>query len=749
MYAAMMEELETRICLDAVAFAGVGYGYMASDWDGYLIDDAVARYDGTVDLDTGYASYDYYISAPGGEQPGPFGRQVIRNFTDLEDGRVTGVYETNAFDPSFGYPVSTAGTMFLESEGYPIGWHVSEWGGPNIYGETEVFQLFVEKPTNATPATLGGTWDLVALYSSDMLNVLAAGTGSVTFSGTSVNGQITFGDGSVGPITESVRTVSADGLVRLASGESLQLGADGRVLLFSLMDSSTVMGIGVCFRRDLSTQMSDLAGTYRVGSLWSQDLAWYYNDTVISAGASVLELAANGEFSIYEISSYDLGGRIPVAFGNWTVQGNRAILSDGIDVIELVPGGGGRTLYMTSAYGTPALSVGVRVNEVADYTLAGRPGSVVRAGSESDGSTLAVSRNADGDLVVFQQEGNGWEALRLRDHTTPVQATGDALIWTDPKDGLTYVAGPSDRGFLLYKRDAGGDWSFRNLSIETGAGDNTPIDTLAYFMTRPSHGQPQVVVAGTNASGRIVALQQNGVGSAGAYQWRYYDISADLASQGMATPQFTELVSYVTSWNQWTLAGVDAYGNIQGVWVNIATFTNWRVDNLSRITEALPIAGQLDVTLTTWGGIRFAGADQNGRLWATWWNPGRGPGNWSQTDLGAQVIGGSPSITGGYLTAWFTPADVISYAGYNSAGDLISVYWQPGDGGVWSTRNLTQSLPNRSSRPAGAVTSHVSQHGTVAVVGLASNRDVVCLWWTPDGADRWELDNLTGVATRR
>ena len=78
-----------------------------------------------------------------------------------------------------------------------------------------------------------------------------------------------------------------------------------------------------------------------------------------------------------------------------------------------------------------------------------------------------------------------------------------------------------------------------------------------------------------------------------------------------------------------TLAGLDADGKVQGVWVNVAKFTTWRVDNLSTITGADPLTGQLDVTVTPWGGIRFVGADSNGHIVGTWWNPGRGPGNWT------------------------------------------------------------------------------------------------------------------------
>lgn len=216
----------------------------------------------------------------------------------------------------------------------------------------------------------------------------------------------------------------------------------------------------------------------------------------------------------------------------------------------------------------------------------------------------------------------------------------------------------------------------------------------------------------------------------------------------MATPAFTKITTYVTSWNQWTLAGLDSSGNVQGVWVNVASFTTWRVDNLSTITGADPLTGELDVTLTTWGGIRFAGANASGQLVATWWNPALGPGAWKQTDLSSAVPGNAaPALSGGQLTAWFTPTDRISYAGYDNNADVVSFYWQPGDGGSWSSTNLTSSLSNRADRPVGRITTHVASDGEASIVGVSSEGALVRLW-TASETNPFRLDNLSDIAQR-
>ncbi len=385
----------------------------------------------------------------------------------------------------------------------------------------------------------------------------------------------------------------------------------------------------------------------------------------------------------------------------------------------------------------------------ANFNLKMANGSSAQTASLPGDLHVHVIRNADNDLVAFVGTATSWTAIRIRDYTNSPAVTGDPVVWVDPQDGLVYVAAPSADGFILHRRATDGTWTFRNLTDAFAVSNaDSPQGVLSYFVSRPKTGNAIVVVAGINGSGEIVAFQQTGTSTNGQANWSFVNISDDLTSQTMTTPAFTEMISYVTSWNQWTFAGLDASGDVQGVWVNIASFTTWRVDNLSTITAAAPLTGQLDVTLTTWGGIRFAGANASGDLVATWWNPGLGSGNWKQTNLSDKVPGGGPALVGGQLTAWFTPSNRISYAGYNSTGSVISYYWRPVDGGVWNTSDLTAFVSDANTRPAGAITSNVSSVGTVTLLGANANSETMRLW-SPTGEDgTFSLDNLSTLAVR-
>ncbi|MBK7405695.1 MAG: LEPR-XLL domain-containing protein [Phycisphaerales bacterium] len=386
---------------------------------------------------------------------------------------------------------------------------------------------------------------------------------------------------------------------------------------------------------------------------------------------------------------------------------------------------------------------------VAEFSLNALAGAAATTATISDDTHFSAVRNADGDIIVFVGGGTVWTALRLRDHTGAPAATGDPIAWTDPNDGLVYLAAPSAGGFLLFRRAEDGSWSFRDLAAETSDTADAPVGTLTYFITRPKTGSPLLYIAGLNGAGEIVAyLQTDASTTTSQAAWALHNISDDLLSQAMTTPAFTRMTSYVTSWNQWTLAGLDASGNVQGVWINVATFTTWRLDNLSSITGADPLTGELDVTLTSWGGIRFAGASAGGKLIASWWNPTRGPGNWKQTDLTDQITGGGPLLTSGKLTAWFVPStDNINYAGFNSEGDVIRFSWQPRDGARWNADSLTSAVANPQDRPVGAISAHASDAGTVSILGSSTALDVVRLWAFA-GSETFKLDNLTSLATR-
>ncbi len=384
----------------------------------------------------------------------------------------------------------------------------------------------------------------------------------------------------------------------------------------------------------------------------------------------------------------------------------------------------------------------------ANFPLKMLNGSTSQATSIAGDTQINVIRNTDGDLIAFAGNGSVWTAARIRDYAASPAVTGDPVVWTDPNDGLVYVAAPSADGFILHRRAADGTWTFTNLTAETSTTNaDSPQGVLTFFITRPNSGNAAVAVAGITASGEIVAFQQTTAAGSTQASWTFFNISDDLASQSMTTPAFTQMTSYVTSWNQWTLAGLDASGNVQGVWVNVASFTTWRVDNLSTLTGADPLAGELDVTLTPWGGIRFVGVDAGGQLIGTWWNPGRGAGNWTQTDMSATVQGAVPAIVGGYLTAWFTPTNIINYAGYDSAGALVRIHWRPGNP-VWNTDTLTDFVTDNQTRPTGSLAAHVSDAGTVNVLAADSNDNLVRLWSADGENDTFSLDILSDLAIR-
>ncbi len=430
---------------------------------------------------------------------------------------------------------------------------------------------------------------------------------------------------------------------------------------------------------------------------------------------------------------------------------------------------GGPTMTHALLAGSPAIDAGIAVTGITTdqrgesrtggdgpdigayerapagaYSLQSLSGSPTQTTSLSDNTHLSVTRNADGDLIVFTGVGTEWTAVRLADVTTAPAVTGDPVTWTDPNDDLAYVAAPSAGGFLLFRRATDGTWTYRDLAAETGNTADAPVGTLTFFVTRPATGSALVYVAGRNAAGEIVAYAQSTAAGSTEATWTLHNISDDLTSRGMATPAFTELIAYVTPWNAWTIAGIDTNGDIQGIWVAPASFTTWRIDNLSDTTGAPPISGQLTVTQTSWSAINLGGVNSAGHLVVTWWIPSFG-GDWVTSDL-TNAAGGE-TMAPGRATGFVTPWGAMNYVGLNGAGEVTAYWWTPSTS-RWTVTPLTARFGTDSSRPTGTMTSHVSDSGTMSVLGPTDTGEVTRLWWTPNDDGQWKLDNLSDIAVR-
>jgi hypothetical protein len=383
--------------------------------------------------------------------------------------------------------------------------------------------------------------------------------------------------------------------------------------------------------------------------------------------------------------------------------------------------------------GGGAFDIGAYETRVYDTSSTGLP---YGAADNTDAHRVA-SVNSDGHIIVFLQ---GWTAVDLQEQTGASNATNEAVIWVDPKDNLTYVAAPTDAGVLLFARSSTGVWSFRNLTTETNASAS------------PTHGFVQftsvggvVVVAGITATDEIIAFQQTLANTpGGGPAFKSVDISADLTSQGMTSPVLSSLISYVPTWDAWHLAGIDASGRIQSVWINLTVtgFSKWRSDDLTAITGAPAIQGQLAVTLTPWGGINLTGLDTGGNLLTTWWVP-QFVGNWLVDNL-TSVVNGANFVAGkviGYGTSW----GGLNYIGLTTDGTVTAYWWAPGVTS-WSVTPLLPAGVPSSNRPTGNLTSYPSNAGTLNVFGTSSSDDVIRMWWNPGGLDTWTAENLTNTA---
>ncbi len=404
---------------------------------------------------------------------------------------------------------------------------------------------------------------------------------------------------------------------------------------------------------------------------------------------------------------------------------------------------GNATLLIRPATSRPGAEVDgtistVAVTITAAQTAAG--GSEVLATANTGlHSVLAIA--GDGSPLLFEQAADGtWTARRLADDAGVSGAfTGQAEVWSNA-EGLTRAAVLTDSTILIFTEQA--DGSFTALDIGATVPGSTAI---ARAMTRFTTLDGREYLAGYTSGDRLVTFYQLGPDST---TWAFDDISTDLEAGGFVTPVLDEIVSYVTAWNQWSIVGLDTNGDIQNIWVLPGTFEEWRLDNLSDITNAPQLASGLSVILTTWSGINLTALDSSGSLRVTWWVPDFA-GDWVSNDL-SDIADNSGDVDdrviAQVMTGYFTSWSGMNYAGVNSQGDLVIYWWVPSFGGQWLVSQITDGAADNAYDPQSAVSSFVSTDGTLNVVGADSEGDVLRSSWQPGDAD-WGTEVLSEIAT--
>lgn len=373
-----------------------------------------------------------------------------------------------------------------------------------------------------------------------------------------------------------------------------------------------------------------------------------------------------------------------------------------------------------------------------------------------DGAPMAVADAADnveiafidsGELVVYQQDGDAWTEQRFGDWIDLAGGDGDrsAATWRDPKDGRIYYAlnsGGAGGGLFVVLDDADTlRESVRNLTAEIPG-----AEIITSRITTFTSTDGTVHVAGLTDSGDVVMYRQTGAttgaGGAQEFAWEFINISDEhLAPQGLATPAFTsDLTSYVTSWNGLNIAGLDASGDVHSVWW-APGMAQWSASNLSDITGAPAIAGNLTVYLTSWNGINIAGIDEGGKVVVSWWVP-QFEGAWAVTNF-SDTFGGPPGgFVPGTIMAYTTPWGGLNVGAVTTDGGLSLFWWVPQFGGEWQIAQ--DFIPGAEDFSSAGIFGFTSAAGTINLVGTSNSGEVIRYHWQPGGD--WASHNLNDDA---
>ncbi len=608
----------------------------------------------------------------------------------------------------------STGAQFLSADGQSLGWHQGTRAGEYDYA------AIIESRTTTAIADFNGTWDYSMVFWDSKL-----------WESESVYGQLTFSNGilsmsatdSMGTevIGDSISTVSNDGKAVSNAGFHYYLSRDGQSLLFALNLGGDSL-IAAAVRVDAAPTRDQVVGSYLTMST-SPDNISNGEDTF----SSIITLSSNGSYANYDLRQYQAGNPNPDEIGSWSLSGNTVTINttDGVlAVIKVSANASSSVIQSASILGIRGEIAGI-ASKISNSTTVSVPSYEFSIAGLRDG----------GQPAVWEQFGdNQWREYDLLEATGAPALAGDIQSWTDPRDGLSYAAGVSFNGdLILFHHESDGTWSFRNLTQETDG--SLWLTSDIQVMTSPD-GNVNITVLDIN--GDLILYSQDGsTTSPGNYRWSVMDLGQNLRGQGQQMPAFTgKLASYATAWGGLNIAGLDASGAIHSVWWAPGMF-GWTASNLSTITGAAPIVGGLAVYLTPWKGINIAGINAAGHLQVTWWVPSFG-GNWVNSDLTNNVSGPilDPNSVSSYVSSW----GGLNVTGLDQTTGKVKVYWWAPGMSSWSITTLSDNVGAGQPIITTMLTGMAPSNSSLNVFGYDSTGDLIRYFWEPGGT--WTAENL-------
>lgn len=709
-----LEILEPR-CLLSTAFASVGLGW--GEQGGVLDADIISTEGSLADALTVGGSL-YVEEETGRERRDDLWYDSVVWF---EDGR----FDRDPPEGFLGVPRERNGARFVASDGYPVGWWLSEYASG-----FEDAEILLTTNTDAALVDFEGTYQFTTIAFDTVAREFFIS-----------NGQLTIGEddvrwsairGTPHRVTSDILGLGTFGQLLTDREEHVYLSADGLTIAYADMstaDGITAVGFGT--RIEAVPEASTLPGVYLT-------LHTFESNGRVNFRQVALELEDDGDYKFFDLDEYDDGNADPFERGFWRVSGSDIVLAqdDTDNEHRFRISENGSTLIGTEFDAVsarfPVFALGTRVT--VEEPPPPEPEVVFSVPGRDE---------VDRPLVFQLESDDAWYVVDVIATIGGPVPIGEIVTWVDARDGLSYAAAVTSLGLILYTEGDDDSWSYRNLTSEVFGGQN-PAGELG-LMIAPSGIVHLTALA---ADGDVLHYWQNGAqGDDGEWRWTFENISEeDLDAAGVDTPEFDGLVSYATSWNGLNVVGLDDSGEIWGVWWAPGQ-PRWNVSNLTSAYGAEPLVGGLSVYLTPWNGINIAGIDGDGHLQVTWWVP-RFRGQWAQTDLtessGSPLY--EPASLGSFVSSW---GGLNLVGADRTTGEVVVTWWSPGRGDLgWAVTSLSDQVPQGAPVIEAPYTGVAARDASLNVFGYAST-DFVRYYWEPGFGGSWQVQNLTDIAVER
>jgi len=359
--------------------------------------------------------------------------------------------------------------------------------------------------------------------------------------------------------------------------------------------------------------------------------------------------------------------------------------------------------------------------------------------------TLFLS-DTDGEVLVLHPRGG---ALTFDELRLPVDGSeelfGAASVSTSVVGSyVEYLANVDQNGRPQVRIDIrppgdSNDQTFYSVDLIDEAGGSPVVGELVSWSFSPSGHS----FAGLSASGELQLWRFDYF-----LGWTYSNLTQQLGARPIVGDLFSTKYntgdSIVVGYPNQFLAGFDADGALM-VFREVDpsrlypplpwSFIDTAAEGFEGGAELPAFVGGLSGWGSSWGAGHFAGVDSAGDLWSVWWAPGQQ--RWNVTNLtdetGAPPLAAAPSVT---RTAW----DTFHIAGVDAQGNLVITWWAP-ELPSWRSVDMT-SLLNGPTLDAASITAGFSGPlSTLNFVGMDHDGQAVDYWWTPDLG--WRVNSLS------